>query len=289
VNVILAHGVLGFRKRFRVEYFNRVAEYLGQLGGRVLVTEVNPTGGIAIRGEALRSQIIAAFSDGTLDPAEKAHIIGHSMGGLDSRYLLSPANASTTPQNDLSSRIASLTTISSPHRGSPIADLFAFEPAGGGATLVHLRGIVDGLSALERAATELLNHFGISLDALQELTTESCQAFNLRYPDHPAVRYFAVAGSGRPGPLPTALVLSPFYKYILARTGQPNDGLVSVSSAQWGAFDPNTWPCDHAEEIGHDLDRPLKPARFDYLARYEEILRRASNANVSAAEEKPIG
>jgi len=289
VNVILAHGILGFRNRFGIEYFNGIADYLRQRRARVLVTEVNPTGGIATRGEGLRSQIAAAFTDGTLDPAEKAHMIGHSMGGLDSRYLLSPANANTTPQNDVSDRIASLTTISSPHGGSPIADLFALEPAKGGATLLHLRGIVEGLRVLEKPAAELLNHFGVSLDGLEDLTTESTQNFNQRYLDHPGVRYFAVAGSGRAGLLTTAGVLAPFYEYILATTGQANDGLVSVSSAQWGTFDPNTWPCDHAEEIGHDLDLPLQPSRLNYLRKYKALLRRASNATNSEVENLTSG
>jgi len=52
-----------------------------------------------------------------LDPAQKTHIIAHSMGGLDSRYLLSPDNP--TPNR---MPIRSLTTIGTPHFGSPIAD-----------------------------------------------------------------------------------------------------------------------------------------------------------------------
>ena len=45
------------------------------------------------------------------------HLIAHSMGGLDSRFLI------THLQPDGDNRILSLTTIGSPHHGSPIADL----------------------------------------------------------------------------------------------------------------------------------------------------------------------
>ena len=45
------------------------------------------------------------------------HIIAHSMGGLDSRFLITHLQ----PEED--NRVLSLTTIGSPHRGSPIADL----------------------------------------------------------------------------------------------------------------------------------------------------------------------
>ena len=45
------------------------------------------------------------------------HIIAHSMGGLDSRFLITHLQ----PEED--NRVLSLTTIGSPHHGSPIADL----------------------------------------------------------------------------------------------------------------------------------------------------------------------
>lgn len=276
MNIILAHGVLGFRERFRIEYFNGVAEHLQKLPAKVLLTEVSPSGGIPTRGEALRSQILGGFNNGTLDPGEKAHVIAHSMGGLDSRYLLSPANEKTTPQNDISLRIASLTTISTPHRGSPIADFLAFQPATESAKLHTVHAILNRLSGLEDAVRELLDHFGLSVDALKDLTTQATLAFNQRYPDHPRIRYLSVAGAGRDGLMPTAVVLFPCYKYIRAVKAEASDALVPVPSAQWGDFDSNTWHCDHAEEIGHDLDHPFQKPHFDYLARYDEIVKRAS-------------
>jgi hypothetical protein len=111
---------------------------------------------------------------------------------------------------------------------------------------------------------------------LKDLTTQGTLAFNERYPDHPGIRYFSVAGSGRDGLLPTALVLLPCYEYIQAVKSEASDALVPVPSAQWGNFDPNTWHCDHAEEVGHDLDHPFQQPRFDYLAKYDEIVKRAS-------------
>jgi triacylglycerol lipase len=42
------------------------------------------------------------------------YLIAHSMGGLDSRFMLSPANL-----DHLAAHVASLTTISTPHHGSP--------------------------------------------------------------------------------------------------------------------------------------------------------------------------
>jgi len=39
--------------------------------------------------------------------------------------MLSPGNPNTNTANDVSGKITSLTTISSPHLGSPVADLLA--------------------------------------------------------------------------------------------------------------------------------------------------------------------
>jgi triacylglycerol lipase len=278
MNIILAHGILGFRQRFGIEYFNGVREHLAELPARVFVPEVSATEGIEARGEQLREAILKAFADGTLDADAPAHLIAHSMGGLDSRSMLSPGNQLTTPENDLAGRIVSLTTISTPHRGSPIADLLSLEPVEEFVDHHHLHVLLEGLLEGKDLAAHLLGHLGISLDGLKDLTTESAARFNRNTPDNPRVRCFSVAGRGRDDGSPTAVVLRPFHEYITRRTGLASDGLVSVESAQWAGFDANLWPADHADEIGHDLDHPLEAPHFDYLSRYDAIVRRAASA-----------
>jgi triacylglycerol lipase len=113
----LVHGVLGFRERFGVEYFRGVAKHFRAKSLTVLVPELDPTQGIEFRGNQLCDQINAAFANGSLQAQEKTHIFAHSMGGLDSRYVLSPVSG-----KQLRSPVHSLTTISTPHRGSLIAD-----------------------------------------------------------------------------------------------------------------------------------------------------------------------
>ena len=117
-----------------------------------------------------------------------------------------------------------------------------------------------------------LNELGISLDGLRYLTTASCQAFSAKYTDRPGVAYFSVAGSSRVGFVPTASTLLLFHHYIFASTGKLNDGLVTVDSAGWGTFDPTTWPADHAEEVGYNLDNLLLPPAFPYLANFDRII-----------------
>jgi triacylglycerol lipase len=174
MNVVLIHGFLGFREKFGVEYFRGVAEHFRAKSLKVLVPELDPIRGIAFRGGQLRDQIVAALKTGDLDPNEQTHIIAHSMGGLDSRFILSPVNP-----DRLRIPVRSLTTISTPHLGSPIADILdsperldpyphlALRPPG--------NPVVDALDAM-----------GNSSDGLRDLTTSACAEFSAKYTDDPA-------------------------------------------------------------------------------------------------------
>lgn len=260
MNIILVHGILGFNRIGIVDYFRGVSEHFREKGLLVLAPQLDPTQGIAFRGNQLRDQIQTAFISRTLDPTQKTHIIAHSMGGLDSRYMLSPANP-----KPIQVPIRSLTTVGTPHLGSLIADIVD-NPA----LLSPFPGLPFGkpLQPLE----PILNALGVSENGLRDLRTGSCQAFSAQYVDNPNVSYFSCAGSGRQHFPETASSFLLFHKYISAVTGELNDGLVAVSSAKWGIFDPSTWPGDHAEEVGYNLDNLVLPPAFPYLAKYDQIV-----------------
>src|SRR5580692_9244826 len=159
MNIVLVHGILGFSRIAGVEYFRGIAEHFREQGHLVL----DPTQGIAYRGAQLRDQITAALNSGALNPAQLTHIMAHSMGGLDSRWMLSPANPA-----HIGVPIRSLTTIGTPHRGSPIADLLDSPEQ-----LSSFAGLPFGL--VKDPLAPALDALGISLDGLRNLTTQSCQ------------------------------------------------------------------------------------------------------------------
>jgi triacylglycerol lipase len=260
MNIILVHGILGFSNKFGIDYFRGVAQHFREKELQVLVPELNPTQGIEFRGNQLQDQIQAAFTARKLDPSQKTHIIAHSLGGLDSRYILSSANP-----RPIQVQIRSLTTVATPHRGAPIADIID-NPA----ELLPFPHLP--FTSVPNLLEPALNALGISLNGLRDLTTRSCQSFSEKYLDNPNVTYFSSAGSGRPGFPETSAAFLLFHHYISAATGQANDGMVPVPSAQWGIFDQTTWPGDHAEVIGHNLDNLLSPPAFDYLAKYDQIV-----------------
>lgn len=268
MNLVLNHGIFGFATLGDIVYFNGVKKHLTTRfpGLRVLVAQVPPDGTIEVRGTQLGQQIRQALQPGgTLDPNESVHIIAHSMGGLDARFLLSPDNP-----NNMADRITSLTTISAPHKGSPIADL-----------LIKIKdSIIPEEKLLAHALSAVLAHAHIPVGGLDNLTTDGVRKFNDEFSDSDSTKKFSVAGVGRGIKVlgihvDTCVALRLAYRIIKDKAGEDNDGLVSLSSATWGEG-PELWPADHADEIGHNLDLGLQapPRNFDHLAKYEALVER---------------
>jgi triacylglycerol lipase len=270
MNLVLSHGILGFESIHGIAYFNGVKDHLTARfpGLRILATEVPPLGTIEVRGTELGNQILQAMQPGgSLDPNEPLHIVAHSMGGLDSRFLLSPDN----PKN-MADRISSLTTISTPHKGTALADL-----------VVNLGDHLNPgneVNLLDQGLRAALAHAGIEVGALRNLTTDGVSRFNDQFRDSDSTKKFSVAGVGRGKRvlgirLDTCVALRLPYRILKDKTGEDSDGLVSLSSATWGSG-PELWPADHLDEVGHDLDQGPegRPKHFDYLAKYEAIVER---------------
>lgn len=270
MNLVLNHGIFGFAAFHGIIYFNGVKEHLAARfpNLRILVAQVPPDGTIVARGTELGRQILQALQPGgVLDPRKQVHIIAHSMGGLDARFLLSPDN----PEN-LAHLVASLTTISTPHQGSPIADLLI--------KLLDPLNIGAEEKLLARPLRASLAQIGLETGGLRNLTTASVREFNSRFRDDENTKKFSVAGTGRGKQilgihLNTCAALHLAYDIIRQKTGEDNDGLVSLGSASWGSG-PDIWAADHADEIGHDLDRgtAVRPAHFNHLDHYERLVER---------------
>jgi triacylglycerol lipase len=213
--VVLAHGIMGFDELkiagIRREYFRGIPGHLSAHGALVHVPRVSPLGSVA-----QRAQELAAVVNGI--DAKKVNLVAHSLGGLDARYAISRLG--------LAPRVASLTTIGTPHRGTPIADL--------------------GTSLGDRLGMKLvLDTLGIDISVLYELTTAQMARFNADVPDHPSVWYASVSARA-------SNTIHPLLKpsqLLLKRQAGDNDGMVPAASQRWGELIAEI-DADHWAQIG---------------------------------------
>ena len=107
--IILVHGLmLRHSKRFRA--FGKIEHVLDDEGHKVYVATHDGFGSIENNASQLKEYILKVLEE---TGAEKVNLIGHSKGGLDSKYLITKLG--------MEDKIASLTTLATPHRGSIIA------------------------------------------------------------------------------------------------------------------------------------------------------------------------
>jgi triacylglycerol lipase len=221
--IVLVHGIanpnsLGwFIRRWNIpllgsfetfQYFRGVAAHLARNGfENVLEPTIDFAAPSAERAETLKTAVITYLGE---TGAEKVHLIAHSMGGLDSRRMIIDVG--------MADKVASLTTIGTPHLGTVLAD-----------------DVIDnkGGDELIRAARALVN---FDLEGGRDLRVNVCAELNQRLADDEA-RNDVVYKTYSSQPAKDMLVL-PFsltYKLIEDEKEGPSDGLVPVSSQKWTA------------------------------------------------------
>lgn len=128
--IYLSPGLFGFARVASFDYFEHTIAALEErfrARGRtveVRVCEVHPTASIRRRGTKLARMIHATAGD----DGGPIHVIGHSTGGLDARLVASPsARLPEVPAGELAwlPRLRSITTMNTPHYGTPLAAFFA--------------------------------------------------------------------------------------------------------------------------------------------------------------------
>jgi triacylglycerol lipase len=157
--VVFVHGIF-HRMPARGTYFRGVPERLRQLGVPASFPMLGFANGVADRSRLLAEHVRATW------PTGRINVIAHSIGGMATRDFITRLG--------FAGRVASLTMVSSPHRGTPVADWV-------------VRHIGEGLGV-----EALLTSAGMEASALRDLTTRSSEEFNARTPDAPGVLYFSL-------------------------------------------------------------------------------------------------
>ena len=107
--IILVHGIAAKQLRI-LNAFGQIGEELKKEGYTVYISDNDGFGSIENNAEQLKKYIEKVLQQ---TGAEKVNIIAHSKGGLDSKYMITKLG--------MEDKVASLTTLCTPHKGSIIA------------------------------------------------------------------------------------------------------------------------------------------------------------------------
>lgn len=217
--IVLAHGIARFdilleiiKTRIklpeselaeRFHYFKGIKTHLEAAGFEVSHPNQDFAGPVDLRAEQLRDRVNEALAK---TGAGKVHIIAHSMGGLDARHMI--------VDKGMADRVASLTTVGTPHNGTVLADRLLDQ--GGSLLIEGLRQVIS-----------------LNLDGFEDLRTTACDQFNRRAEDQEArngVFYQTYASAEQLNLVFAPLV--PSWILIREHAGR-NDGLVPFTSQQW--------------------------------------------------------
>ena len=257
--IVFMHGMAGTDSYLStLDYWFGLDGTLGESTFAYWTPAVDALAGTAPRAAQWRDHLDALKAAGV---GRRFNLIAHSQGGIDARLLI----ATLDPSAD----VVSLTTVATPHHGTPIADL-----ADGVLDLTPFDGWL--IDASLDAIAGLVGLSGPSLsDQMHDMTRAQMAEFNVAVPDRADVRYWSWAGVScgaldlrcrrdHDGEV-VELVFEASLALVSLIEGD-NDGLVGAESAHWGEFlgDINA---DHMDEIGQiaDLINPAFDAGDFYL------------------------
>lgn len=107
--IILVHGIALKDFKF-LKSFGEIDRILRIQGYSVYKAKIDGFGSILNNAMQLKEEIIKILE---IEGVDKVNIIAHSKGGLDSKYMIKNLG--------MEDHVASLTTLCTPHKGSPIA------------------------------------------------------------------------------------------------------------------------------------------------------------------------
>ena len=210
--VLLVHGVF-FRDGMRPAYWGRIPALLEAQGARVFFGGQQSAESVEASAAFLAGRIRQILRE---TGCEKLHVIAHSKGGLDMRWAIAHCG--------IAGQVASLTTVSTPHRGCRYVDALLNK-------LPHwlVRLIAAGYNGVMRRLGDPAPDF---LAAVQDLTEAVClpRDRELGLPEGVLCRSLGTRlERGRGGRGIPRLA----YPFVKGYDG-PNDGLVGVHSMRWG-------------------------------------------------------
>ena len=244
--VVLMHGFGALANLRQGGVLHAEAMHLRGRGVAAYAPHVHPYDTLAVRAEAWAERLTRVLDD---TDAERLNLVAFSSAGLDARLLArSPA---------WRGRLASLVTVSTPHRGTSLVDLLHDHPD----TLGRVAfGVMDavGRAAWDRSAPRA----GASLAELTPDAVATRFDPDETVPDCWCASFASRAGQGTDVPMYPPLIVP---NRLLYHRAGVNDGIVPTDSMGWG--EPlGVLDADHARQIGMAW---TPSSRYDSLAFFE--------------------
>lgn len=255
--IVFVHGVAGFSRvgsdPLGVDYWHQILPNLARNGANVWATRLSPFNSNEIRGEQLVQQVEEILA---ITGQQKVNLIGHSQGGPTIRYV-----AGVIP-----SKVASLTSVSGTHKGSPVASLITKVDGTGlgtaGAAIVNFfSGAItwsQGLNAKSYPHN--------AMAAGRSISVEGSTAFNTRFPmgvpttacgegtyQDKGIYMYSFSGTQALTNIFDPLDLLFTGTSLIVDIKGDNDGMVSRCSAKFGKTVRDNLPWNHADEVNQVL------------------------------------
>lgn len=237
--ILLIHGT-GFRDWKEVSYWGRIPKALEDRGAQVFFGGQDGWATVEENSAALKKRVEAVLA---ATGCEKVHLIAHSKGGLEARYLVSSLG--------MAPYVASVTLIGTPNHGSKTMDAIFRLPK----WLFRLAGFF--VNRWYRFIGDRNPDFcGVCF----QFTTAWAEEFNRQNPDAGGVYYRSYAGAM--GSFRSDVFMW-WQNCIISRVEGENDGLVTVSSAAWTGFRP-VWRGVGNRGMSHmdEIDFRRRPLRY---------------------------
>jgi triacylglycerol lipase len=235
--VVLVHGIAMYDRTGAFNAWGKIPKTLVDKGVQVFYGNTDAWSSYESNALMLKESIEKILSE---TGKEKVNIIAHSKGGIDSRYLIW--------EHDFGGKIASLTTICTPHRGAETADLVYNQE------LVHTKMSLRVLALYGKLSSDIRpNIYQVNY----QLTTMYMKEFNEKVIMDNMVycqSLYTIMNN-----IFDDLLFRYTYPYINSVSGA-NDGLVSAYSAQWGSnYAKIDSGISHREIIG--LKKRIMPSK----------------------------
>ncbi len=237
--ILLLHG-LGFHDRLPIHYYwGRIPRLLQKHGAVVYFGNQDGNATVHYNAQRLVPLVRRILAE---TGAEKINIIAHSKGGLEARYL-----ASTLRMGEV---IASITTLSTPHHGSPTVDWLMEN------CQLPLRA---GCAVFDGWRMVLGDRHPHTYRVFCALTTEKMRRFNQKNPDVPGIFYQSYAFVMKDS---ASDVVMSIPHHIVFHFEGPNDGLLSPRDTRWTNFRGVYTTAADRRGVSHPDETDYRQCRF---------------------------